>query len=104
MLCSMSRKGDCWDNAVAESFLLYFENRTSPSPAVSRPGRGKKDIFEYIEVFYKQGSAALDTGVFVTSRVRVQGPGESGITKYPYNRVQVIQDRKDKTYRSSVIG
>ena len=26
MICSMSRKGDCWDNAVAESFFHSFKN------------------------------------------------------------------------------
>ncbi|CAM3674431.1 Integrase catalytic domain-containing protein [Deinococcus saxicola] len=51
---SMSRKGDCWDNAVVESFFsslkrelfedIIFENRTVARQA----------IFEYIEVFYNR--------------------------------------------------
>lgn len=51
---SMSRKGDCWDNAVAESFFstikteLIFHNRYQ-----SRK-QAKKDIFEYIEIFYNR--------------------------------------------------
>jgi len=49
--CSMSRKGNCWDNAVAESFfhtlkteLVHHEDYRSRSEA-------KASIFEYIEVF-----------------------------------------------------
>ena len=50
--CSMSRKGNCWDNAVAESFfgtmkteLVYHEDWATRADARSA-------IFEYIEVFY----------------------------------------------------
>ena len=52
IVCSMSRKGDCWDNAVVESFfatlkkeLVYRERFLTRSQAVQA-------IFEYIEVFY----------------------------------------------------
>lgn len=52
--CSMSRKGNCWDNAVAESFfhtlkteLVHHEDYLSRTEA-------KTSIFEYIEVFYNR--------------------------------------------------
>ena len=51
---SMSAKGDCYDNAVAESFFhtlkteyVYFENFRTRAEA-------KSGIFEYIEVFYNR--------------------------------------------------
>jgi len=51
---SMSRKGNCWDNAVMESFfgrmkveLIYAENYTTAAQVYS-------GIFEYIEVFYNR--------------------------------------------------
>jgi len=51
---SMSRKGDCWDNAVAESFfgilkteLVYHERYEDHQDALH-------SIFEYIEVFYNR--------------------------------------------------
>lgn len=51
---SMSRKGNCWDNAVAESFfktmkteMVYHENFTTRAQA-------KLAIFEYIEVWYNR--------------------------------------------------
>lgn len=51
---SMSRKGNCWDNAVMESFfgrmkveLIYAENYKTKSAVYS-------GLFEYIEVFYNR--------------------------------------------------
>ena len=51
---SMSRKGNCWDNAVSESFfhslkteLIHHENYQTREEA-------KKSVFEYIEVFYNR--------------------------------------------------
>jgi putative transposase len=51
---SMSRKGDCWDNAVAESFfgvmkteLIYHEHYEDHEDTLH-------SIFEYIEVFYNR--------------------------------------------------
>jgi transposase InsO family protein len=51
---SMSRKGNCWDNAVAESFFstLEFEG---PSPATWRyPSDAEPEIFTFIERYYNQ--------------------------------------------------
>jgi putative transposase len=52
--CSMSRKGNCWDNAVMESFfsrlkveLIYAENYKTVEEA-------RAGIFEYIEIFYNR--------------------------------------------------
>jgi len=54
IVCSMSRKGNCWDNAAMESFfgslkteLIYDRNYETRAEAQS-------DIFEYIEVFYNR--------------------------------------------------
>lgn len=52
IVCSMSRRGDCWDNAVAESFFstikleLVYENDWATRAAA------RAAIFEYLEVFY----------------------------------------------------
>lgn len=52
MVCSMSRKGDCWDNAVAESFFRSLKTeRTDDTLYVSRD-QAKADVIDYIEMFY----------------------------------------------------
>ncbi|MDB5100506.1 MAG: putative integrase [Cyanobacteria bacterium RYN_339] len=52
MVASMSRKGNCWDNAVAESFFstLKFEL----SGGYRGREQARRAIFEYIEVFYNR--------------------------------------------------
>jgi len=52
MRCSMSRKGDCWDNAVAESFFHTLKaDRTSRVIYTSRQ-EARADVIDYIEMFY----------------------------------------------------
>jgi transposase InsO family protein len=41
VVCSMSRKGNCWDNAVAESFFATLKTESSTSVA-SRPGKKRE--------------------------------------------------------------
>ena len=37
---SVGRKGQCWDNALAESLLLLAEGRADRHPGLAHPGRG----------------------------------------------------------------
>ena len=63
MIQSMSRKGNCWDNAPAESFFstLKIEEVYTHSKYRTRE-EARKAIFEYIEVFYnrKRSHSFLD--------------------------------------------
>lgn len=52
--CSMSRKGDCWDNAVAESFFHTLKVELVHDRNYKTRLSARKDIFEYIEVFYNR--------------------------------------------------
>jgi putative transposase len=54
MLCSMSRKGDCWDNAVAESFFSTLKTERVHHRLYRSRDEARRDIFEYIEVFYNR--------------------------------------------------
>ena len=54
MLCSMSRKGDCWDNAVAESFFGSLKTERVHQRRYRTRDEARRDIFEYIEVFYNR--------------------------------------------------
>jgi putative transposase len=52
--CSMSRRGDCWDNAAMESFFSSLKTeRTSRRNYASRD-EARADVFDYIERFYNQ--------------------------------------------------
>lgn len=54
ILQSMSRKGDCWDNAVAESFFHSLKTDLVHHETFSTRDEAKQSIFEYIEVFYNR--------------------------------------------------
>ncbi len=51
---SMSRKGNCWDNAVAESFFHTLKNELVYQYKFNTIEEAKNVIFEYIEVFYNR--------------------------------------------------
>jgi len=52
--CSMSRKGECLDNAVAESFFGTLKNELVYHEDYKTRLEARKSIFEYIEVFYNR--------------------------------------------------
>ena len=52
--CSMSRKGNCWDNAVAESFFHTLKTELVHHEDYRSRTQAKASIFEYIEVFYNR--------------------------------------------------
>jgi transposase InsO family protein len=51
---SMSRKGNCWDNAVAESFFKSLKNELVYQTHSYTKKQAKAEIFEYIEVYYNR--------------------------------------------------
>ena len=51
---SMSRVGDCWDNAVAESFFGTLKQELVPRKGFSSKLQARNQIFEFIEVFYNR--------------------------------------------------
>lgn len=50
--CSMSRRGDCWDNAVAESFWGTLKNELGDGKDFYNRAQAQMAVFEYIEDFY----------------------------------------------------
>jgi transposase InsO family protein len=52
MLCSMSRKGDCWDNAPMESFFGSMKTELNCEDAFKTRQNAKNAIFSFIEGFY----------------------------------------------------
>jgi transposase InsO family protein len=51
---SMSRKRDCWDNAVVESFFASMKCEIKPEQVWSTRSEARSQIFEYIEVWYNR--------------------------------------------------
>lgn len=54
MLRSMSAKGACYDNAVAESFFSSLKNEVVHHRDYHTRDQARSDIFEYIELFYNR--------------------------------------------------
>jgi len=52
--CSMSRKGECLDNAVAESFFGTLKTELTDHEDYRTRADARQSIFEYIEVFYNR--------------------------------------------------
>ena len=51
---SMSRKGNCWDNAVSESFFHTIKTELIHQVKFKTREEAKQSIFEFIEVFYNR--------------------------------------------------
>jgi transposase InsO family protein len=54
MQCSMSRVGDCWDNAVAESFFATLKRELVDDADWATRDEARTAVFEYIEVWYNR--------------------------------------------------
>ena len=54
MRCSMSRKGNCYDNASAESFFGTIKNELIYLHKFKTRLQARDAIFDYIEVFYNR--------------------------------------------------
>lgn len=54
MVPSMSRQGDCYDNAAAESFFSTLKNELIHDRNYDTREQARSEIFEYIEVFYNR--------------------------------------------------
>ena len=54
MLCAMSRKGDCWDNAPMESFFATLKGELVEERGYLTRDEARADVFQYIEGFYNR--------------------------------------------------
>jgi len=54
MTASMSRKGNCWDNAPTESFFNSLKNERVHGTRYETRAQAEADLFEYIAVFYNR--------------------------------------------------
>ncbi|MAE62940.1 MAG: IS3 family transposase [Phycisphaeraceae bacterium] len=54
IVCSMSRKGDCWDNATIESFFATLKTELVNHETYATRSEARGSIFQYIEGFYNR--------------------------------------------------
>lgn len=52
VVCSMSRSGNCWDNAAMESFFSSLKTERTARKIYRTRDEAKADVFDYIERFY----------------------------------------------------
>lgn len=50
--CSLSRRGDCWDNAAMESFFSSLKTERVNRRTYRNRDEARADVFDYIECFY----------------------------------------------------
>ena len=69
-VCSMSRRGNCWDNAVAESFFATLKQELCHRLRFASRDEARRAIFEYIEIFYNR--QRLHSSLDYTSPIEYQ--------------------------------
>jgi len=52
--CSMSRRGNCWDNAPMESFFATLKKELVHRERYQTRSQARQSLFEYIETFYNR--------------------------------------------------
>ena len=52
IVCSMSRRGNCWDNAVAESFFATLKVELVHDATWATRALARTALFDYLELFY----------------------------------------------------
>ena len=54
LMASMSRRGNCYDNAVAESFFQLLKRERIRRRIYADREEARRDVFDYIEMFYNR--------------------------------------------------
>lgn len=54
LICSMSRKGNCWDNSIAESFFKTLKTELVYRTKFITKEQARLEIFKYIEIYYNK--------------------------------------------------
>jgi putative transposase len=72
LICSMSRKGNCWDNSVAESFFNSLKTELIYNEEYKTRENAKQSIFHYIEVYYNRIRRHSTIGLILPMRFENQ--------------------------------
>lgn len=77
---SMSRRGNCWDNAVAESFFSSLKTERIKRRIYKTRDLAKADIFDYIEMFYNRVRRHSHLGGVSPEAFEAASPTGSGVS------------------------
>ena len=77
---SMSKKGDCYDNAMIESFWATLKEECLEKTIFSSRNEAKTAIFEYIEVYYNRRRRHSSLGYMSPVEYEKQGERKNGMT------------------------
>jgi putative transposase len=78
MIQSLAAPGQCWDNAVAESFWSTLKLELLYSQAWPTRARARQAIFEFIEVFYNRQRLHSSLGYLSPADYEARGSGHAG--------------------------
>lgn len=70
LVCSMSRRGNCHDNAVAESFFQLLKRERTRRQVHATRNDARADVFNYIEILYNAQAASRHRWRYFACRVR----------------------------------
>lgn len=78
-MCSMSRRGNCWDNAVAESFFGTLKTELLYELPLQTRGATRAAVADYIDTFYnvRRRHSSLDYQSPVEFELKRPGNGGS---------------------------
>lgn len=96
LLGSMSKKGDCWDNAVAESFFASLKKEYVYQVEFNTRLDAQLGIFDYIESWYNKER--------IHSYLDNMSPNEFELKYYQNKRLQIVSDNLNKRAKIKQVG
>lgn len=87
---SMSRRGNCWDNAVAESFFSSLRKERIQKRIYQTRALARADIFDYLETFYNRASEHPSGYVIEVKRFCCAGCDPAGY--FGFCRARAVMD------------
>jgi transposase InsO family protein len=108
--CSMSRRGNCYDNAVMEAFFSSVKSETADR--FRSCGEAKIELFDYIEVFYNQrrrhstlgqiSPAAFERRAHQEGMDPMENRTERGLPQAPHpSSLSVMEEQRPKNEQLS---